>query len=158
MLKLQRPTWLARWPRAWGWWAGGAALALVLGLSALYTPSAPAVANLPAADQPPTPALLTDASLFLSVSLKLGAVIALIYGSLFLLKRWQGGALMTARRKQLTIVETTRLSPRQALHVVKAGDRTLLVGATDQNLTLLTELDSFAGALDTALQETSREA
>ena len=158
MLKTQWPTALGRLPRQWGWWAGGAALALILGLSMLYTPSSPTLANLPAADQPSTPSLITDASLFLSVLLKLSAVIALIYGSLFLLKRWQGGALVTARRKQLTIVETTRLSPRQALHLVKAGDRTLLIGATDQSLTLLTELDSFAGTLDTALQETSREA
>lgn len=156
MLKWQRPAWLAHWPRQWGWWAGGALVAISLGVSTLLTPSASAPVTL-STNQPPTPGLFADAGLFLSVLLKLGAVIALIYGSLFLLKRWQGGAL-TARPRQLTIVETTRLSPRQALHLVQAGDRTLLIGATDQSLTLLTELDSFGGALDSALQETAREA
>ena len=79
-------------------------------------------------------------TLAVSVILKLGLVVALIYASLYLLRRWQSGAFDPARR-QVTIVESARLTPRQALHLVRAGERLLLIGATDQSLTLLAEVE-----------------
>ena len=158
MFKSLRPAWAGHLPRHWGWWLGGAVLAAALALSALLTPAAPnTLANLPTTEQPPTPSLVADASLAVSVLLKLGAVIVLIYGSLFWVRRWQGGA-WAIHPKQLNIIETTRLSPRQALHIIRAGERTLLIGATDQSLTLLTELEPFTAVLDAAQQEMRREA
>lgn len=72
----------------------------------------------------------------LDVLLKLGFVIGLIYVSLYLLRRWQGQ--MTGRAtRQMRVVESLSLAPRQTLHLVRVGSQTLLIGATDQTLTSL---------------------
>lgn len=81
-----------------------------------------------------------DAGLALGLVLKLGAVIALIYCSLLALRRWQMGVPGRMRRR-LAVMETVRLSPRQAIHLVRAGDRWLLLGATDQAVALLSEVE-----------------
>jgi flagellar biogenesis protein FliO len=68
----------------------------------------------------------------------------------------------------VTLLETTRLSPRQALHLIRAGGQMYLIGATDQGVTLLAEVEpapaplvepaaqpaapAFAAALVTATQ------
>jgi len=41
----------------------------------------------------------------------------------------------------MQVIETVRLSPKQALHLVTVGDRQLLIGATDQNVSLLTPVE-----------------
>jgi flagellar biogenesis protein FliO len=33
------------------------------------------------------------------------------------------------------------LNPKRALHIVQVGGQTLLIGATDQSITLISELD-----------------
>jgi flagellar biogenesis protein FliO len=38
-------------------------------------------------------------------------------------------------------MESVRLSPKQALHVVRVGEEYFLVGATDQNVNLLSQVD-----------------
>ncbi len=76
----------------------------------------------------------------LDVFLKLGLVILLIYVSLHILRRWQT-RISGNPTQQMTIVETLHLSPRQALHLVQAGSQVLLIGATDQTLTCLTEVE-----------------
>lgn len=85
------------------------------------------------------PDLFGNMGLAVTVTIDLALVIALIYGSLFLLRRWQGGWFSPAK-KHITLIETTRLSPRQALHLVRVGERVLLVGATDQTVALLSEV------------------
>jgi flagellar biosynthetic protein FliO len=76
----------------------------------------------------------------LSVLLKLVFIVALIYVSLALFRRWQGARLLT-RQRQIAVVETVRLSPRQAIHLVRAGEQMLLIGATDAGLNLLADLE-----------------
>lgn len=76
-------------------------------------------------------------TLGLSVALKLGFVILLIYVSLNLFQRWRGG-LVKRPVKRIEVLESAHLSPRQALHLVKVGEETLLIGATDQTLSMLT--------------------
>lgn len=78
-------------------------------------------------------------NLVISVFLKFGVVILLIYVSLLALRKWQFGRAGGVQR-QMAILETTHLSPRQALHIVRVGEKTLLIGATDQSLTCLSEL------------------
>lgn len=81
-----------------------------------------------------------DVSFVLDVIFKLALVLALIYGSLYLLRRWQVGAFASTRR-QLTVLETTRLSARQFLHLVRVGEQAWLIGATDQAVSLLAEVE-----------------
>jgi flagellar biosynthetic protein FliO len=101
--------------------------------------------------QAPASDLFGTVSLAVSVTLKLALVLVLIYGCMYVLRRWPTGWL-TANKKRVALLETTRLSPRQALHLVQVGDRTLLVGATDQAVTLLTEIALPAGEAVTAVQ------
>jgi flagellar biosynthetic protein FliO len=87
-----------------------------------------------------------DVGLALNVIVKLGVVLALVYASLFALRRWQNGGFTSARR-QLAVVETMRLSPRQALHLVRVGEQVWLIGATDAGLSRLGEVPAGQAAL-----------
>ena len=130
-------------------WLSGLGLLVLGALSLWSTPGAnSAAALLPA--QTSAPDLFGGMSLAVNVTLKLALVIALIYGGMYLLRRWPAGWL-AVNKKRVALLETTRLSPRQALHLVQVGDRTLLVGATDQAVTLLTEIElpAESGALQT---------
>lgn len=95
----------------------------------------------PASGVVAAPDPLASGGLLVDVILKLGLVIALIYGSLYALRRWPGGALGARPARRLAVLETSRLSPRQAIHLLRVGERTLLVGATDQAVTLLADLE-----------------
>ncbi|MCI0521603.1 MAG: flagellar biosynthetic protein FliO [Chloroflexi bacterium] len=90
--------------------------------------------------------------LSLSVLLKLGVVIGLIYASLYLLRRMQPGSA-SPRPRQLTLVETMHLSPRQKLHMVRVGGQTYLIGATDQALSLLSAVEGLPEDAPAAPQE-----
>ncbi len=126
---------LKRLPR----WVWGIGLLALMGLASI-----PFGTDVQA---PETPALsggdaLSAAGMALSVFWKLGLVLLLIYASLYLLRRWQGGKLGGSTRK-MSILETTRLSPRQAIHLVKVGQQVFLIGATDSNVTLVSEVDAL---------------
>jgi len=114
------------------WWAAGGGAVLLVGYALLSGGGDP--------EQP------TMGMLALSVTLKLVFILALLYGSLALLRYWQGNR-PTARQRQIAVVETVRLSPRQAIHLVRAGEQMLLIGATDQGLALLADLELGSAAV-----------
>jgi flagellar biogenesis protein FliO len=94
--------------------------------------------NRPRADN--SDPLAGGTTLALSVFLRWIAVIGLMYIGFILFRRWwsnRGGAAL----RRLNIAERLHLSPRQALYLVKVGEREFLVSATDQNIHLLTELE-----------------
>lgn len=94
----------------------------------------------PADEAAPGSGATASTWLALGVFLKLSLVVGAAYLGLVFLRRWQGSALGSARR-HLTVLESVHLSPRQALHLVRAGKKTLLVGGTDHALTLLGEVE-----------------
>jgi len=79
---------------------------------------------------------------YAGVVVKLVGVLLLIVGVGVVARRWQtrGGNILG---RQLKVVETVRLSPKQALHVVHVGERRLLIGATDQGISILSELEAL---------------
>lgn len=85
--------------------------------------------------------IVSTTGLFFNITVKLGVVLLMIYVFMQLLKRWQGGKQIK-QKKYLSIIETAYLNPRQALHLVKAGDKLLLLGSTDQSVSCLSELAS----------------
>lgn len=90
------------------------------------------------ADQP-----LDDGGLFyLGVFVKLVAVLLLFVGGAVILRRWQSGRHGGRLTRQLRVVESVRLSPRQALHLVEVGNRRLLIGATDQTIAFLSAVEN----------------
>jgi flagellar protein FliO/FliZ len=78
--------------------------------------------------------------MLLDAFLKLMIVLILIYVVFLVLKRWQTGKVV-AHKRRLSIAETLRISPRQSICLVKVGSRELLVGVTDQTMSLLSEVD-----------------
>lgn len=90
---------------------------------------------------------LDTAVLVISVALKLGAVLGLLLICLAVFQRWQSG-FRADQNRRITIVETVRLTPRQAVHLVRIDQREILIGATDQGLTLLSHLTSSAEQKD----------
>ncbi len=86
-------------------------------------------------------ATLSSPFFMLGVAVKLVGVLLLIIGGAVLLRKWQGKMPGRMNLRQVTVLESVRLSPRQALHLVKAGDRQLLIGATDQGIALISVVE-----------------
>lgn len=134
---------------AWVW--GLAALGLcglgllVIDLLSMPAPGAPAegTTGLTVGIAPGTS--LDLLGMVLDVLFKLGLVLGLMFTSLGLINRWRGG-VSGAHTRQINRLETLRLSPRQALHLVEVHGQTFLIGATDQELSLLAEVDPQAPA------------
>lgn len=87
------------------------------------------------------------------LALKMGtntvAVLACLYLVLIGLRRWQTQVASITNR-QLSVIETLRLSPKQVLHLVRLGDRQLLLGASDGQVALLAELGGTLPVADGA--------
>ena len=82
------------------------------------------------------------------IAFKLIAVLALAYGSLYLLKRIGVGGAATARTGSLPgmrVVSSLALAPNRSVHVLKVpGGKTLLVGATPNQVNLIADLGDLA--------------
>lgn len=78
---------------------------------------------------------------FTGVLVKLLGVLLLIVVLAVLYGRWMNLGPRANAMRQLRLIETLRLSPRQALYLVAVGDQQILIGATDQTITLLSALD-----------------
>lgn len=75
------------------------------------------------------------------LGIKLAFVIGLIYVVVAVLRWLQRHKLNSPGiGTAIHVLETTGLAPGRTLHLVEVGDKTLLIGATDHQLTLLTEL------------------
>jgi flagellar biosynthetic protein FliO len=72
--------------------------------------------------------------------LKLGAVLALAYVSLAALRRYTAGAA-SQRGTLLEVLDSTTLGPNRSVYVVRAGEKRLVLGVTQQQITALAELD-----------------
>lgn len=80
-------------------------------------------------------------SLFIEMVFNTIAVLALLYVVLAAYKRWlqHSGRV---RRRQLELIESLRLGPKQAVHLVRVGERCLLVGGSDMQVSLLAEVEA----------------
>jgi flagellar biosynthetic protein FliO len=82
------------------------------------------------------------------IAFKLIAVLALVYGSLYLLKRFgMGGntAAGTGGPTAMRVVSSLALAPNRSVHVLKVpGGKTLLVGATPNQVNLIADLGELA--------------
>lgn len=87
---------------------------------------------------------------FVGVFAKLIGVLLLIVLSSVIFRRWFQPGLTGRSTRQLHLLETVRLSPKQALHLVSIGDQQLLIGATDQNISLLTHIEQGLTETETA--------
>jgi flagellar biosynthetic protein FliO len=79
---------------------------------------------------------------FISVFVKLGGVLLLIVACSSLFRRWLQPGLHGKTTRRLRLLETVRLSPKQAIHLISIGDQQLLIGATDQSVSLLSPIEA----------------
>jgi len=76
------------------------------------------------------------------IAVTLGIVVAIIYLTVFLLKKLSGNRVGGAGRgKTVQVIEQTYLAPKKSVCLLKLADRAVLVGITDANITLLSEFD-----------------
>jgi flagellar biosynthetic protein FliO len=78
---------------------------------------------------------------FMGVFIKLVAVLLLIVGSAVIYQRWMQSGPVGKSTRQLRLLETVRLSPKQALHLVTIGEQQFLIGATDQSIALISHVE-----------------
>jgi flagellar biosynthetic protein FliO len=85
-------------------------------------------------------------SLTMSMAKLMGAlfvVVVGIYGFLYLLRRMMGSKLSANRNSRLIeVLETTFVAQKKSVSLVRFGDRAVLLGITDGNMTPLAELSA----------------
>ena len=70
-------------------------------------------------------------------------VVVCIYLSVALLKKAMGKKLSANKTcNSLEVLETTYLAPRKSLSLVRVAEKSVLLGVTDNNISVLTELDA----------------
>lgn len=75
-----------------------------------------------------------------SLALKLALVLGVVYLAMAGLRWLQKDRQNIGGGAAIRVLETTGLAPGRSLHLVVVGEKTLLIGATDQQFTLLAEL------------------
>ena len=78
---------------------------------------------------------------FASAFIKLVVVLLLIVVSALFARRWLQPGIHGKSVRQMRLMESVRLSQKQALHLVSIGDQQFLIGATDQNVTLISPVE-----------------
>ena len=112
--------------------------------------------------QPATPASTPDIGSaygsLMKMIVALVVVIACIYGGMYLLGRVMGkrgkGAVAG---KNLELIESTYVAPKKTVSLLRVGEKAVLVGVTDNGITMLTELDRAETASLLAAQDAPGE-
>ncbi len=118
-------------------WGVAILLVILVALSWLWiaeTPQTVAQDDIPGSDA------VASVSMFIDITVKLGVVLLIIFISLNLM-RWLQNRSVGQVVRELSIRESIRLSQRQAIHIISVGSKEILVGATDQSITYLADLD-----------------
>ncbi len=72
-------------------------------------------------------------------------VVIAIYVGVYLLRRTMGKKFSGNRAyNSLEVLETTFVAPKKSVSLVRVADRSVLIGVTDQSISVLTELDAEA--------------
>ncbi|MEI7926733.1 MAG: flagellar biosynthetic protein FliO, partial [Chloroflexota bacterium] len=81
---------------------------------------------------------------WISLTFRMAAVLGVIWGSVVAMRwyvRRMNGEANGGLTRALQIVETRALGPSRALHLVRIGDRAVLIGATPERINALMEID-----------------
>ncbi len=70
----------------------------------------------------------------------LAVVIVLIVAGWIVFRRHMGGRMGSPPRRQVTLLESTRVGPRQSMLLVQAGSRKYLLAATAERITLVADV------------------
>ncbi len=84
-------------------------------------------------------------------------VIACIYGGIYLLKRFTTRSSGRGSARSLEVLETAGIAPKKTVSLVRVGDKAVLVGVTDNGISLLCELTPEQTSEIIAAQESVAE-
>lgn len=88
-------------------------------------------------------ALEITPGLAIELTVKFAVVLGLIYATGWGLRRlWMSGYWPSKQEHPLQLLDTLPLSQQRAIHVIRAGDQTLVIGATPGQITLLGKFSS----------------
>ena len=76
------------------------------------------------------------------VAVKTALVLVLLYGVLWVIRRYYGKPGVSRRGTSLLVVQSAQLGPGRSVHLIGVGGRLLLVGATSQQVSLLVEVEA----------------
>lgn len=78
--------------------------------------------------------------IFIKMILSLGAVLALMFGVMYLLKRYViPGAQAPGQRLEIEVLGRKSLQPKKSVVALKIADRVVVVGLSEQGMQTLTE-------------------
>ena len=78
----------------------------------------------------------------LRIAGSLVVIIVFIYGAVFLLRKLSGNRVGGAGRdKTVRLIEQTYLAPKKSVCLIKMADRAVLVGVTEAQISMLTEME-----------------
>ena len=93
------------------------------------------------ADDKPIPGLASDVGpTLLQLLGAMLLIIVIIYASVWLMKRYSLGKVVTGGNL-ITVVERRHLSPKQAIYLIKVGEKHLLIGASESGINKLSDLE-----------------
>jgi len=88
----------------------------------------------------------------------LAIVLVCIYLAMYLLKRMMGKRYSTSGQPNLLeVLATIYIAPKKTVSLVRVADKSVLVGMTDNQISVLTELDAYQTALIEAAQKGQKE-
>ncbi len=101
------------------------------------TPAPPLVEK----DPVPVPAL-NDWGTLGDMAVKLALVVALVYATVWFLRRYVGaaGGRSSGRKSSLQVLESQYLAPQRAIHLIAVGGKVLVVGSTPTQISFLSEI------------------
>ena len=102
-------------------------------------------ADLPADNWPPSPPVGGETSLIgllFRVAVSLAFIVLLIWGAVWVMRRFSGaGAGRAGSDGLVDVLGRTYIAPKKAIYVLRVGDRALAVGVTESTMMPLVELD-----------------
>jgi len=75
------------------------------------------------------------------IAISLVVIIAIIYLTVFILKKMSGNRIGGNKGTTIQIIEQAYLAPKKSVCLLKLADRAVLVGITETNINLLTEME-----------------
>lgn len=93
--------------------------------------------------QAPNPVTYTPSlfGILIKLVLSMVIVVGLIYFSMLLLKKMNSRTAGSSLDDTIRVMGRAYLAPKQCLYVIKIGDKFSVVGATESNINLITELN-----------------
>jgi len=94
----------------------------------------------------------SSTELFFKMMLSVLLVVVLGVAAIYISKKF-GARITNLSGKDIRILETVHLGPRKTVHLLKIGNRRLLIGSTAESITKLADVTGALSEMDLSAQE-----